>query len=69
MMKPSTKVQNPPRRGFSITTAAGDRRRHQRVLALDHAARDIIGDGVDNGATSWDSATTMRPKRVSCTKR
>ena len=26
----------------------GDGRRHQRVLALDHAAGDVVGDGIDD---------------------
>ncbi len=45
---PSTKIQNPPRRGFSTTGRRRNRRRHQRMLALDQPARDIIGDGIDD---------------------
>ena len=47
-MKPSANVQNPLRRGFSIDDRRRRRRCDQRVLALDHAAGDIIGDGVDD---------------------
>ena len=48
-MNPNAKVQNPLRRGFSAATGSGIGRRDQRVFALDHAAGDIVGDGVDDG--------------------
>ena len=47
-MKPSTKIQKPPRRALLGRDLIGDRRRHQRMLAFDHAARDIVGDGIDD---------------------
>ena len=45
--KPSMKVQKPLRR--SSTTMAPRRRRDQQRVALDHAAGDVVGDGVDDG--------------------
>ena len=46
-MNPSTKIQNRCG-GAASQIRTGCRRRHQRMLALDHAARDIVGDGVDD---------------------
>ncbi len=46
-MKPSAKVQNPLRRGLSTTTGTGAGGGDQRMFALDHAARDVIRDGVN----------------------
>ena len=45
---PNAKGQNRPRRGCSTASGFGHRGRDQRVFALDHAARHIIGNGVDD---------------------
>ena len=47
--KPSTNMPNHrDLRGFCFRHRLGDRRCHHRMLALDHAARDIAGDGIDD---------------------
>ena len=48
--KPSANGQNRLRRGSSTTDRSrhGHGRSHQRMFALHHAARDIVGDGIDD---------------------
>jgi len=46
-----------------------DRSSHHRVLAFDHAARDIVGDGVDDDRDVMRLSEHDAAKRVSCTKR
>ena len=48
MRKPNTNIPKPPRRGFVSRNRLDYWRSHHRVLALDHAAGDIIGDGIDD---------------------
>ncbi len=41
-------MPQPRRRGFGACSGSGAGRCHQRMLALDHAAGDIVGDGIDD---------------------
>ena len=48
MRKPNTNIPKPPTARLRLGNRLDYRRRHHRVLALDHAAGDIIGDGIDD---------------------